>query len=368
MDKSVENALAYLERNYKDPSSPIAFSSVQNIYRYLRKKGYAITLKDVKKWLSSNVAYTSHRKVVKKFKRPRVVVNGKFYTLATDTAHMEKYKAQNKGYGYFLVIIDVLSRYLFTSPLKSLTGKEIKTAFKELIPRKCQYIWSDDGTEFNNKEVLAYLKSRKITLYSTGHELKSNVAERVIKTVKNKIFKYFTQNQTHKWVDILPQITSAYNDTYHRSLRMSPNDAINTPDATLWRQQYIERMKPLSHVRKYKFNVGHQVKISTLNDKFSREYDVKWTGEYFQIISRRYSQGIPMYKIKSYDNEEIKGSFYEKELQKTNFTDDSVFYIEKIVKRRKKRGVEEGLVKWHLWPMKYNSWLPMSQIKDMSSN
>lgn len=243
----------------------------------------------------------------------------------------------------------------------------MKTVLEDLLPSKCHYVWSDGGTEYHNQIVKKYLKSKEITLYTTGHEVKSAIAERVIKTIKLRISKYFTQNQTHKWVHILQDVTYAYNNAYHRSIKMTPTQAIATPDADLWRQQYITRIRPLV-IKHFKHQIGDQVKLSIMGHKFSREYDLKWTGEYFQIISRKFSQGIPMYKVKSYDNEEIIGSFYESELQKTSFTNDSVFHIEKVIKTRKRKGIPEGLVKWFLWPSKYNSWVTMDQIKSFSSS
>ena len=367
MDETMDPDIAYLKEVYHNPELSVSFGSPQTVYKYAKENGHHIPLKKIKHWLSQDEVYTSHRKVVRKFKRPRVIANKKYVYIATDTANISRFKKSNDGFAYILVLVDILSRFMYTTALKSLKGAEVKSVLENLLPKGCKYIWSDGGTEYHNKEVKPYLKSRKIKLYTTGHETKSSMAERAIKTLKSRIFKYFSHKQTHKWYTVLETVTKAYNSSYHRIIKCSPNEAIAMSDSDLWRRQYIDTKINLD-VKKFKFNVGDQVKISILGDKFSRGFDYNWTGEYFQIISRKYSQGIPMYNIKSYDNEEIRGSFFEEELQKTNFNNDHEFKIEKIIRRRKRQGVKEVLVKWFLWPEKYNSWIAESELRNISTS
>ena len=85
----------------------------------------------------------------------------------------------------------------------------------------------------------------------------------------------------------------------------------------------------------------------------------------FTITHRYRMQGVPLYKLKDYGGEEIKGSFYEQELQKVDVDPDQAFKIEKILKRRTRKGKKEVLVKWLRWPDKFNSWEPEANVHDL---
>lgn len=75
--------------------------------------------------------------------------------------------------------------------------------------------------------------------------------------------------------------------------------------------------------------------------------------------SRGFKQGIPIYELQDIDGEDIKGSFYQQELQKVTITDDTLFRIEKIIKYQGNK----ALVKWYGWPKKFNSYIPRSTLK-----
>ena len=358
-----ESLNKYLESIYYNPKHPASFSSLNELYRAVKKDGRKATLKVLRDWLASQHTYTSHRKVVKKFKRPRVIVSHKHEIYGTDTAHLNSYKKSNDGYGYFVVMIDLLSRYAMTHPLKSLTGVEMVSAMKVMFKKsKCETIWSDHGTEYYCKPVQTYLKAQNIHHYTTGHETKCAVAERVLKSIKNRLFRYMTKNQTHSWVNVLESITDAYNHAYNRSIKLSPSEALKMDDPVLWRRQYINSQEG-GVVRAFKHQIGDRVKLSYLSDKFSREYDMRWSGEVFTVTTRVFNQGIPMYNVKSYDGEPVIGKFYEEELQKTVIDGNTTYHVEKVLKTRKRDGKAQCLVKWSHWPSKYNTWILKSTLK-----
>ena len=90
---------------------------------------------------------------------------------------------------------------------------------------------------------------------------------------------------------------------------------------------------------------------------FEKEYSEKWTGEIFTIINRKLNQNIPMYELKDYNNDVIQGFFYEPELQLAYIGSEILYKIENVLKKRKKNGEVEILVKWKGWPEKFNSWI-----------
>ena len=233
----------YLESVYYDSEKPASYSGLDKLYRYVKSEGHNISKGKIRKWLSQQPVYSKHRPVKHSFKRARVVVPTKFYQFDSDTVSMTKYEKHNNGYKYILIAIDILSRYVWTHPLKSLTGREMVKALTVVLNKRVKRLRTDSGSEYCNSQVETYLKSNSITHFRTLNEKKANFAERVIKTLKNKITKFMQFSKSFKWVDALPKITESYNSTYHRSIGMSPSKALQTDNASLWNKQYGIKVK-----------------------------------------------------------------------------------------------------------------------------
>ena len=246
-----EEMYSYLHNLYYDLRSPVSFSGFYKLYNKIKKdRLFKVTPKELKKWLSMQQSYTSHHPVVRNFRRPRVLAFSLNYQWDGDTAFMVKYKDYNDGYSYFAVFIDIFSRFLYTYPLKTLSGSEMTKTFKKLIleegikPKKLR---TDQGSEYKNKEFKRLLEQEKIDHIFTYYETKANYAERVIKTVKLKIFKYFTNKETNRWIDILSDLTNGYNNSIHRSINMSPQDAQKSDPYKVWVNQYANINYPKSY-------------------------------------------------------------------------------------------------------------------------
>ena len=156
---------------------------------------------------------------------------------------------------------------------------------------------------------------------------------------------------------------------------MSPTKAQTSSQYDVWSYQYSLKSKGIKKEKmmmrntrsnpkrvKFKSKVGDRVKIK---NSFDREYAQKWSGEIFTIIDRKLNQDIPMYQLKDYQNEVITSFFYEPELQIAFLDENMIYKIEKILKKRKRKGILEVLVKWKGWPSKFNSWIPESDLEDL---
>ena len=266
---------------------------------------------------------------------------------------MKAFEKYNDGYTFLLLVIDIFSKYGWIVPLKNKKGETVAKALKNIFEkRKPEKLWTDKGTEFYNKNV-----KDLIELYSTENEEKSSIVERWIRTMKEKMWKYFTDNNTYNYMDVLPELVEDYNNTVHSSTKLTPIDASKKKnELTVWRNLYPDRYK-INNLTP-KFSVGDEVRITKKKKVFEKGYTTRWTEEIFTIKEIQNTNPIT-YKLEDLQGEEIKGTFYEPELQKT---EQQVFRIEKIIKKEKGK----SLVKWKGYSDKFNSWVDNKDLIDLS--
>ena len=156
---------------------------------------------------TTDLADELHKPVIKKFEKRKVIAYGIDDIWTTDLVDYSKFSKQNKYFKYLLVVIDVFSKLLWVKMLNTKTGLEVANAFREIFKegRKPGKILSDKGTEFVNRIMSKLLKEENIELYHTENEEKSSIAERVSRTLKEKIAKYFTAHNTTKYYDVIDQ-------------------------------------------------------------------------------------------------------------------------------------------------------------------
>ena len=354
----------YLTQLYYNPKRSGALGGVERLYRDVKKDGkYAISRAQLKKWLMKQDTYTLHKPARRHYKRNRVIVGGIDELWQMDLADMQTMAPENDGYRYLLVCIDVFSKYLWVIPLKTKTGPALVTAFKKILEsgRKPEKIQTDQGTEFFNKHFKELMKKEEIHLYNTYNETKASVVERVIRTLKTRMWRYFTAKKTMRYIEVLQDLVDSYNRSKHRSIQKKPINVTQKNEREVWHTLYGEREKegPV----KYKFEVGDQVRISKMKRTFEKGYLPKFSKEIF-TASQQIPRHPPVYKLKDYDQEELSGTFYNEELQKV-IKEDDVYEVEKILKTRGKGKNKEVFVKWLGYPAKFNSWIPASEVKDI---
>jgi len=295
----------------------------------------------------------------------------------TDLVSLIPYATDNDGNQYLLVVIDTFTRYAWIEPIRNKTARDVQDAFDRILSqgRIPRAIRSDRGKEFTANSIRKYFKDKGIEQIFTGNEKQANYAERFIKTIKNKIFRYLTFNHTRRYLDVLPDLVRSYNATYHKGLKAVPRDVNKQNERRLWWQQYwpirpYDPKKRASRRRPVRFSYkeGDFVRISHLRSAFKREYDIKWSGEVFKV-RRRFSRGgyrgepaLPLYKLEDLAGEPVEGSFYQQELQKVNLPPDQLFVIEKELKKRVRGGRRQTLVKFRYYPAKFNEWINDSDM------
>ena len=166
-----------------------------------------------------------HKAIIRKLKKRKVYSAFKDNIWVADLADMQLISKFDKGFKCLLCVIDIYSKFAWVVPLKDKKGASIVNAFQSILKksnRKTNKIWVDKGGEFYNRSMKSWLE-----MYSTHNEGKSVVAERFIRTIKNKIFKYMTSISKNVYIDELDDIVHKYNNKKHKTIKMNP---INVKD------------------------------------------------------------------------------------------------------------------------------------------
>ena len=335
---------------YYNVSDPVGYGSVDK----LKNKTQA-SKKETLQWLSGQDAYTLHKKKLQKFSRRKTMVRGMNIQWQLDLVDMIKYARYNSNYKYLLTSIDVFSRYAHAVPLKKKTGSEVVRALKKILtsqqPLRLQV---DRGAEFYNVNVRTFLAKRNIALFSTYNETKAAMVERFNRTLKERMFRYFTKNRTYKYLDVLNDLVTGYNNSMHRITRMKPVDVNKENESDLWKRLYSSTLRARN---KFKFKIGDAVRLGRLKNKFEKGYTPNWTTEHFHIFGRRGTNPVT-YKLKDEDGEVIKGSFYEPELQKIQLPNSESVYPVDIIRTKKFKNKQiKHYVHYRGWPDKFDEWV-----------
>ena len=312
---------------------------------------------------TNQLADELHKPVRKKFKKRLVFAKNVDDIWAMDLVEMQPFAKFNNGVKYILMLIDVFSKYGWAVPLKTKTGITVADALTRLFKKQSPpaMLWSDKGKEFYNKHVGEVLRKNNIKLYSTENEEKASVVERWNRTIKTSMWKYFSANNTKKYIDILDKLVDKYNNTYHRSIGCTPTVARQPASYQhVFNNLYAKKVEARKQVPK--FQLGDQVRIFKKKKTFEKGFTPNWTEELFTISSVKDTKP-PTYSIQDLKGEPIRGSFYETELQKSS---QDVFRIEKVIKKRTTRdGVKEAYVRWKGYNNDFNSWLPVSDLQKL---
>ena len=248
--------------------------------------------------------------LLKNLKKRKVYSQFKDNIWRGDLAHRQSLSRKNKGIKYLLCAIDLFSKYAFVVPLKDKKRISIVNAFNKIIKqsgRKPNKIWVDQGSEFYNNVFKKWLSDNDINMYSTCNEGKSVVAERFLRTLKNKLYKHMTATSKSVYYDVLDDVVNKYNNTKHSTIKMKPIVVKNND-----KRVYIDE----NNKKDSRFKVGDRVRISKFKNIFAKGYSPNWSKEIF--IVNKVNDTVPYrYNLKDLNGEEFIGSFHDKELQKT---------------------------------------------------
>lgn len=349
MDNVVNSDI--LSNLYYTPSYSSALGGVKNLTNKA-KRVRKMSSKNVVNWLKSQDPYTLHKPVRSKFPRRSTIVSGRNIQLQADLIDVQKYQDENDGNHFLLTAIDVFSKKAWVFPAKSKSGKDVSKVLEVILENQhFKYIQTDKGKEFLNVKVQNMLERHNIKHFTSENEsIKCAVVERFNRTLQQKLHHYFTYSRTYRYIDILPEIVAAYNNTTHSSINMAPNEVNKDNQEDVWIALYHNPIR----LQKPEFQKDDYVRITKSRWTFNRGYTPNWSEEIFQIVEARDTTPI-VYTIRDLNNEPIVGTFYQAELQLV--TRPESFKIEKIIKSKKLGKKTMYFVKWLNYPDTFNQWI-----------
>ena len=243
-----------------------------------------------------------YKPVIKTFNKRKVYSQFRDNIWGVDLADMQSLSRKNKSIKYLLCAIDLFSKKLIPLIPFVIPGISIVNAFNKINQsnRKPNKIWVDQGGEFYNRVFKKWLSDNDIIMYSTFNEGKSVVAERFIRTLRNKLYKHMTATDKNVYYDVLDDVVNEYNNTKHNTVKMKPIDVGDN------KRVYID-----GHNEKdSRFKVGDRVRIFTFKNIFAKGYTPNWSTEI--LIINKINDTVPdTYNLKDLNGEEIIGSFYD---------------------------------------------------------
>ena len=341
-------------RVYYDPTHANSFGGAYALWKAVGSG----TLQEAKHWLQTQDTYTLHKPVRKKFPRNVIRVAGIDDQWEADLLDLQSLAKDNNNYKYLLTVVDSLSKYAWAVPIKDKSGDSIVSAFKRIFkdrqPRKLR---TDKGKEFLNYKVQHLLKRHNVIFFTSNNDTKAAIVERFNRTIRTKLWRYFTASKSNRYIDVLPHILRGYNAKPHRTTGAAPVNVSVRNAEDVWRRMYNFPSK-----RTYKtprFKEGDHVRISKAKGTFEKGYSTNWRTEIF-VVKKVFRNTYPEYALRDLQGEDILGKFLEFELQRVVKSDD--FRVKKIKRQRGTGQNKELLVEWEGYPETLRTWIPANSL------
>ena len=347
-----------LRNIYYDPRNAGSFGGIERLYREA-SKNHDVSIDEVRDFLSKQNSYTLHKDRRFRFQRNKIIALFPNYNWEADLMDMQAFAKDNDGYKYILVAIDDFTKYCWLRALKDKTPGSVKDAFADIfkadkvVPHRLR---TDRGKEFDNKTLMSFYKDHDILYFTTTNQtIKCAIVERVNRTLKSRFFRYFTSKGKHRYIDTLQQFADGYNDSYHRSIRMTPRQALTADPKTVFANLYEGKSlkELLQTTTKPKAKEGDIVRIAYDKGKFDKSYFSTFTDQ-TAVVDKVIEKPKPLYSLVDYKNDTIPRHFYKEELQPIP---EPSYRIEKILRQRERDGKTEYFVKFLNYPSSENAWV-----------
>jgi len=267
-------------------------------------------------FLRHNVNHSLHRRIVRKtFPRRRIITQYPFQIFQADLVEYRKYRLYNKGFSFILVIIDCFSKMVYAVPIKLKNSDYMSDGIDKIfskLPRIPNSIITDQGLEFYNSKVQQVFENYGVNHYSTPTitKWKASMVERVNRTLKTRLEKYFDYTKSKNWIDFLPQLISNYNSTPHRTIGIPPDQVTDKNSLAIYKRVFGDtNLKAVPRL-----SVGDKVRILKDKEIFEKGYTISWSEIIYKIKAVIQKAGIVWYELEDLNSKQIPGIKYYWEL------------------------------------------------------
>jgi hypothetical protein len=351
-----------LKQNWINKNKKYAFSGISKIYEHYRG---AIPIKKIQNELAEIPTYTRHKEGKKNKEFNPFFVYKVHEMWQADLMYLPDYKKESKGYKYLLCVLDVFSRKMFIRKLRTKDTNTVVKNFDSIhheMNKTPEKIVVDKGSEFKAESFQKYCEFFGINLIFTYNESKAAHVERAQRSFQNILYRILEEHQSKDFLKYLDDTLHIYNNRKNRITGFNPNTAFKEENHLHVLNNLQKQYQIKEKTRKApRFKKDDYVRIRELRQVFARGYQPYFTEEIFKIKKVLQNLPFPRYVLCDYTgDEEIKGSFYEKEI--TKVTTDT-FKIERIIKKKRVKGKNLYLVKWLGYPSSQNSWIESTWLQ-----
>ena len=305
-----------LSEIYYKPSNPASFGGPSRLH-----KESSVSIKKAEQFLQAQDTYTKNKNVRHKFKRRKIIVPHSMYLWQADLIILSNIGKINRGYKYILTVIDCFSRKAAAVPLKRKTGKDVTFAFAKVFAEmggKPKYLQCDQGKEFFNMEFKSFLSEHGVQLYHNFSDKKAAIVERFNRTLMMRLQKIFEHQKKRVYFNILPEVLSSYNKTYHTSIQNTPNHVSSENKFDTWLVIY-KNLFTRDWPEKSKLQKNDIVRIKRLKQTFEKGYAQNFSNKLFKIVNVHSTKPFTYSLLDPTKNELIDGIFYDAELSKVKY-------------------------------------------------
>lgn len=349
--------MAKILQQYQQWRLPHGIGGVERVHQKMKKEYPSLSRHDVATALKKSSVYTLYKPVRNKFKRDKIFVSEIDQQWQFDLMDMTEFAAMNDGVKFLLTGVDVFSRQAYVHPLKSKEGKRVVAGLEPLLRkrRRIEKIQTDQGKEFLNSNMKSLMSKYYIHHFTTlDATVKCAIVERFNRTLRDKIMRYI-QLAGFRYVDALPSIVDAYNNTPHTAHGLPPNNVTHDNCLAVYNILYPEGYKFPTFPPKYA--PGTEVRIAIRKNRLEHGATQRWTNETFMITNAIPKFGVYMYKLQDSNAEKFDASFYEQELQPVITDRKFLWDVENVLATKKIKKKQYMKVRWKGLPSSFDKWV-----------
>jgi hypothetical protein len=263
------------------------FDGVNELYRKSKLINSSISKKDVSTWLKNQSV--SQQTASKPIQKPefKPIYSDSFYGYQIDLTFLNQYKSSNNGYTVLFTAININSRYLFVYYSKSKSSDAILKMLEEFKKNAIEIdtITGDLDSGFNSNECLKWFNDNNIkTFFFKSDSHKLGIVNRVHRTIKEKLLKYFVANDTTTWIDIIDKIVNNYNNTVNRGIGCTPKEASNHFIQTNLISDAIEKTNKIKlQQEKNEIKIGDKCRLKQ-DKKIFDKMQIKYSNDIYVVI------------------------------------------------------------------------------------